>query len=63
MSLACPALYYKQPFCFTAEIDKIEIEEDEWYRSMPKADLSRRPAKPKTVDLDMSGTFKKLDID
>lgn len=30
---------------------------------MPKADLAKRPAKPKNVDMDMSGTFKKLDID
>lgn len=38
-------------------------EDDEWYRNMPKADLSKRPIKSKNIDIDMSGTFKKLDID
>jgi len=38
-------------------------EDDEWYRNMPKADLSKRPVQPKKIDMDMSGTFKKLDID
>ncbi|VVC40931.1 Cellular retinaldehyde binding/alpha-tocopherol transport,CRAL/TRIO, N-terminal domain,CRAL-TRIO lipid [Cinara cedri] len=38
-------------------------EDDEWYRNMPRADLSKRPIKSKNVDMDMSGTFKKLDID
>lgn len=37
-------------------------EDDEWYRNMPKADLSKRPVRSKT-EMDMTGTFKKLDID
>lgn len=38
-------------------------EDDEWYRNMPKADLSKRPVQSNNIDMDMSGTFKKLDID
>jgi len=38
-------------------------EDDEWYRNMPKADLSKRPVQAKKIDMDMSGTFKKLEID
>lgn len=30
---------------------------------MPKADLSKRPVQSKNIDMGMSGTFKKLDID
>jgi hypothetical protein len=38
-------------------------EDDEWYRNMPKADLSKRPMQARTIDMDMNGTFKKLEID
>jgi len=35
----------------------------EWLEARPKADLSRRPEHTKTDELDMNGTFKKLQID
>lgn len=35
----------------------------EWLDNRPKADLSKLPIHLKSNELDMSGTFKKLDID
>jgi len=48
---------------FLDDIMEATKEDDEWYRNMPKADLSKRPIQPKKLDMDMTGTFKKLDID
>lgn len=42
---------------------KAAEEDDEWYKNMPKADLSKRPEQSKKDVMDMNGTFKKLDID
>lgn len=42
---------------------KASAEDDDWYRNMPRADLSKRPEQPKKDVMDMNGTFKKLDID
>lgn len=38
-------------------------DDDDWYRNMPKADLSKRPVQTKKIEMDMNGTFKKLNID
>lgn len=35
----------------------------EWLENRPKADLARLPENKKTDELDMNGTFKKLQID
>lgn len=48
---------------FEDNIMRATKDDDEWYRNMPKADLSKRPAQLKKIDIDMSGTFKKLNID
>jgi len=47
---------------FEEDLIKATKADDDWYRNMPKADLSKRPSQPKT-EMDMSGTFKKLNID
>ncbi|XP_050428160.1 alpha-tocopherol transfer protein-like [Adelges cooleyi] len=38
-------------------------EDDESWKSRPQADLSKRPAQEKSSEMDMSGTFKKLNLD
>ncbi|XP_027836886.2 alpha-tocopherol transfer protein-like [Aphis gossypii] len=47
------------------EEDMLELlmANKEWLEARPKADLSRRPEHTKTDELDMNGTFKKLQID
>lgn len=35
----------------------------EWLDSRLKADLSKRPSQTKTEELNMNGTFRKLQID
>lgn len=39
------------------------MENKEWLATRPKADLSKRPEKSKSTELDMNGTFKQLSID
>lgn len=39
------------------------VENQEWIATKPIADLSKRPEQSKSDELDMNGTFKKLQID
>jgi len=39
------------------------MENQAWIASRPTADLSKLPEDSKTDELDMNGTFKKLQID
>lgn len=58
-----PYCYSKLIFIFTEDMLELLMANKEWLEARPKADLSRRPEHTKTDELDMNGTFKKLQID
>jgi len=50
-------------FILAEDMLELLMANKEWLEARPKADLSRRPEHTKTDELDMNGTFKKLQID
>jgi len=50
-------------FVYVEEFIDCLIENQEWFATRPIADLSKLPEHTKTDELDMNGTFKKLQID
>lgn len=58
-----PYCYSKMIFILAEDMLELLMANKEWLEARPKADLSRRPEHTKTDELDMNGTFKKLQID